>query len=62
MRGEKETAMPPPTQTVSGQTTSEAEEGESHDFDQLAKLERMKSCVNSVKKLQVERERNENEE
>ena len=31
----------------------DAEEGESHDFDQLAKLERTKSCVNAVKKRQV---------
>ena len=40
--------MPPPTQAL-----GDSEEGESHDFDQLAKLERTKSCVNAVKKRQV---------
>ena len=46
--------MGPPTQTASGQPTLEAEEGESHDFDQLARVERMKSCVSAVKKRQSE--------
>ena len=52
-RTEKEMVMLPPTQTVSGQPVVDLEDGESQDFDHLAKLERMKCRINSIKRLQV---------
>ena len=49
---EKETSMAPPTQSLSG-NPSEMEEGESQDFDHLAKWEVLKCRLNALKKKQV---------
>ena len=52
IRVEKETAMAPPVQSLSGQATNEEEEM-SGDFEQLAKQEILKCRINSLKKQQV---------
>ena len=44
--------MAPPTQSLSG-NPSEIEEGESQDFDHLAKWEVLKCRLNALKKKQV---------